>query len=125
KNNRGTYFTLLRCDIALFLNNFELAKSIFNNEASLRVMEQISPNGELTQELKRGTPLGYVKYNLKAFKQLNLIGRKLGYDLLNFRGPKGESLNKAYEWLDKYKKGVSKWTYSSEIGISTPRRTRM
>lgn len=124
-NNRGTYYTLLKCDIALFLDNQKLAAKIFKSEAYKRITDQISSKGEMKSELKRATPLGYLKYNLKAFKQLDNIGNKLGFDLYNYSGPKGESLKKAFEWLDRYKTGQSSWNYSSESGITTPRKSRM
>lgn len=125
KNNRGTYYTLLRCDIAMFLDDRQLAMKIFKNEAFQRVIDQISSQGVMESELRRATPLGYLKYNLKAFKQLDEIGNKLDFDLFNYEGPKGESLKKAFEWLDKYKAGKAVWSYSSETGITTPRRLRM
>lgn len=125
KNNRGTYYTLLRCDIAMFLNDKQRATRIFKNEAYQRVVDQISSQGEMKDELRRATPLGYLKYNLKAFNELDEIGKKLGFDLFNYRGPKGESLKKAFEWLDQYKTGKSVWNYSSEGGITTPRRAMM
>lgn len=124
-NNRGTYYTLFRCDIAMFLNDRELAADIFQNEAFNRVTDQISREGALKAELKRSRPLGYVKYNLKAFQQLNKIGETLGFDLLNYKGPHGESLKNAFEWLDKYKRGETIWHYSFEDDISTYRRSRM
>lgn len=124
-NNRGTYYTLLKCDIALFLGDQKLATKIFKNEAYKRVTDQISNQGKMERELKRATPLGYFKYNLKAFKQLDEIGNKLGFNLYSYSGPKGESLKKAFEWLDKYKTGKWSWNYSSEKGITTPRKARM
>ncbi|WP_159730221.1 alginate lyase family protein [Sphingobacterium sp. 18053] len=125
KNNRGTYYTLLRCDIAMFLNDRKRATRIFKNEAYQRVIDQISNQGEMKDELRRATPLGYLKYNLKAFNELDEIGKKLGFDLFNYNGPKGESLKKAFEWLDRYKTGKLVWNYSSEGGITTPRRAMM
>lgn len=125
KNNRGTYYTLLRCDISMFLNDKQRAEKIFKNEAYQRVIDQISSQGEMKEELRRATPLGYLKYNLKAFSELNEIGKKLGFDLFNYSGPNGESLKKAYGWLDRYKTGKSVWNYSSEGGITTPRRAIM
>ena len=125
QNNRGTYYTLLRCDIAVFLNDIELAKKIFEKEAFKRVIDQISSEGEMKYELRRATPLGYLKYNLQAFDELDEIGKKIGFDLYNYQGPKGQGLKKAFEWLDRYKTGESIWTYSPEVGITNHRRIIM
>lgn len=125
KNNRGTYYTLLRCSIAMFTRNEDRASEIFRKEAFQRVVDQISPEGVLEQELKRVRPLGYIKFNLSAFRQLNEIGKSLGFDLINYEGSRGQSLKKAFEWLKNYGVGKSSWTYSQEAGLSHYRKRKM
>ncbi len=124
-NNRGTYYTLLRCAIALYVDNVDLSRDIFKNEAFKRVDEQISKEGIMSKEISRTLPLGYVKYNLSGFLQLNEIGKKLGFDLLNYRGANGQSLKNALAWLNSFRDQSNVWKYSTERGITTPRLLSM
>lgn len=124
QNNKGTYNTLQRCVYQLFVGQNENAKKTFENEAFMRVDNQISLDGSMPKELRRAVPLGYVKYNLMAFKMLDNLGKTMGYDLLNHTGSKGQSLMKADKWLSKYGEGQLVWKYSKESGVTSMDDTR-
>src|SRR5690606_21910271 len=62
-NNRGTYYTALKCGMYLFTNEKDKAEDIFKSEAFERINKQIESDGSMPLELKRTKPLGYVKYN--------------------------------------------------------------
>lgn len=118
QNNKGTYNTLQRCVYHLFVGQNENARRTFEREAFKRVNDQISSDGSMPQELRRAVPLGYVKYNLMAFKMLDNVGKTMGYDLFDYKGPKGQSLMKANGWLSKYGEGKEIWKYSKESGVT-------
>lgn len=124
QNNKGTYNTLQRCVYHLFVGQNENAKRTFEREAFKRVNDQISSDGSMPQELRRAVPLGYVKYNLMAFKMLDNLGKTMGYNLFDYKGPKGQSLMKANEWLSKYGEGQEIWKYSKESGVTNMDNTR-
>src|SRR5690606_22000144 len=98
-NNVGTYYTVQAVSYALFVDNLDLAKSIFRSQAYRRVDEQINSEGKMPHELKRATPYSYVATNTTGFIQLSILGEKLEEDLWNYKGKNGGSVNMAYNNL--------------------------
>src|SRR5690606_6214338 len=62
----------------------------------------------------RASPWSYITFNLRAFDRLVAISRKLGIELWDYESPDGGSIEKAFEWLVPYAKGVRRWEYSEE-----------
>jgi hypothetical protein len=82
----------------------QLAKTIINN--------QITANGSQPDELARTKSFHYANFNLGAHLRWALISKKVGVDLFKYRGPAGQSLAKATEFLiPAAVDGASKWTY--------------
>ncbi|KAJ6125434.1 hypothetical protein N7471_012751 [Penicillium samsonianum] len=110
-NNHGTFANMQITALALFtgnhslaLNKAKLAKEFINN--------QITPNGSQPQELVRTRSFHYSNFDLTAHLRWALIARKLGVDLFKYKGPQGQTLFKAVNFLvPAATGGVSDWAY--------------
>ncbi|KAL7948810.1 alginate lyase domain-containing protein [Trichoderma barbatum] len=111
QNNHGTFANMQIAALALFTGNrslavarAQLAKSFINS--------QITANGSQPQELARTRSFHYSNFDLTAHLRFALIARKVGVDLFKYKGPQGQTLFKAVEFLiPAAAGGASKWTY--------------
>ncbi|OPB40310.1 hypothetical protein A0O28_0003890 [Trichoderma guizhouense] len=117
QNNHGTFANMQIAALALFTGNIslavqraQLAKSFINS--------QITANGSQPQELARTRSFHYSNFDLTAHLRFALIARKVGVDLFKYKGPQGQTLFKAVEFLvPAAAGGASKWTYP-ELGFT-------
>lgn len=91
-NNIGTYYTVQTVTLAIFLNDINLAKQIYRDQAFLRIDKQIDNQGGLPQETKRHASNDYIAYTADAFVSLKVLGDHLGMDVWNYVGKGGGSL---------------------------------
>lgn len=99
-NNIGTYYTAQVVGYAMYVGDSTLAKRVFEEQAYDRVSSQIDEEGNMPEELARAKPYSYIIFNTEAFIQLDKIGRRLGYDLWNYRGNRGGSIRQAVGHLN-------------------------
>ncbi|KAJ6095186.1 hypothetical protein N7467_002699 [Penicillium canescens] len=110
-NNHGTFANMQITALALFTGNHslaltkaELAKEFINN--------QVTSNGSQPQELARTRSFHYSNFDLTAHLRWALIARKLGVDLFKYKGPQGQTLFKAVNFLvPAATGGASDWAY--------------
>src|SRR5690606_21899821 len=102
--NIGTYYTVQVTAYALFINDRELAKRLFNSQAYNRIDEQIYKGGKMPHELQRATPYTYTSYNTEAFLKLSRLGDKLNEDIWAYSGKNGGSIATAYEQMKSFSK---------------------
>ncbi|KAF7342771.1 Alginate-lyase domain-containing protein [Mycena sanguinolenta] len=117
RNNHGIWALQLRAGIALFLGKHREAKRIAE-EAKHRVNAQITPGGEQPEELKRSASFQYSAFALTAFTRLAMIARHPGVkvDLWRYKGPKGQSIQKAVDYLiPAATEGKKRWHHSGPV----------
>ena len=102
KNNHGTAFDVQLTRYALFIGDYELAKSIINQFAENRLFTQIEPDGSQPLELVRTTALGYSTFNLTHFLDMAQMSKSLNIDLLHQKSKDGRSILKAIDFLVQY-----------------------
>lgn len=113
-NNIGVYYTVQVTTYALFTGQTVLAKEIMTEDYPKRIAGQISATGAMKYELKRATPWNYVKYNLRAWKFLVEVAKKVNIDLWDYVAPDGGSIKKAFYWLIPYALKEKHWDYGKD-----------
>lgn len=110
-NNHGTFANMQITALALFTGNHSLAVSRSQLAKSF-IDNQITANGSQPQELARTRSFHYANFDLCAHLRYALIARKVGVDLFKYKGPQGQSLFKAVDFVVPAAAGGAKeWTY--------------
>ncbi|KAL7793642.1 alginate lyase domain-containing protein [Trichoderma ceciliae] len=117
QNNHGTFANMQIAALALFTGNHSLAVSRSQLAKSF-IDSQITANGSQPQELARTRSFHYSNFDLCAHLRFALIARKVGVDLFKYKGPDGQTLFKAVDFLvPAAAGGASEWTYP-ELGFT-------
>jgi hypothetical protein len=98
-NNHGTYAAMQIAGLALALGQRDLALSMVRDKGEQLINSQIKAGGTQPLELARTRSWHYSNYNLAALTRLATIGRHLGVNLWDYRGPDGQSLFGAVDFL--------------------------
>ncbi|KAJ7169117.1 alginate lyase-domain-containing protein [Mycena crocata] len=110
-NNHGTFALMQSAGLALFVGNTALAKTKVTLMKP-RIDAYITPNGSQPQELARTRSWHYSTFDLVAYTRIAAIGKKVGVDLWGYKGPKGQSIQQAVNFiLPGATGGATKWTY--------------
>ena len=97
-NNHGTFAAMLICALALFTGNREVATKAVERGKTL-IDVQIAPDGSQPEEMDRTCSWHYSNFNLVAFMRLALMGQRLDVDLFGYKGPQGQSIFTAVQFL--------------------------
>lgn len=112
ENNHGTFAAMQKAGIALFVGNKTFAKKTVSDTRS-RINDYIQPNGSQPLELARTRSWHYSTFTLVAYTRLAAIGKKagVGVDLWGYKGPKGQSINAAVDFIVPAATGAKAWAY--------------
>lgn len=99
ENNHGTFMDMQVAALALATGDRALARQIVRDARTKRIDTQIAGDGTQPQELTRTRSWHYSTFSLVAHTRLADIGRHVGVDLWGHRGPDGQSLFRAVEYL--------------------------
>jgi unsaturated chondroitin disaccharide hydrolase len=110
KNNHGTWYDAQLASLALFVGDTALARRVISDAGPGRIARQIAPDGRMPEELARTRPIHYTLFNLEPFARLAELGRHVGVDLWNYKGPNGAGLKQATLFVAPYLDSAVKWT---------------
>ncbi|KAJ5910350.1 hypothetical protein N7504_004993 [Penicillium tannophilum] len=115
-NNHGSFAAMQIAAIALFVGDAARAHDeVLGARAHLAAT--IVPDGSQPEELTRTRSWHYSTFNLLALTRLACVGRKVGVDLWEFEGPKGEgSIARAIDFVIPAAIGSQKWAFP-ELGF--------
>ena len=111
KNNHGTFYDLQLAALAYATGDKDLARRTVLDARAKRIDPQIAADGSQPQELARTRSWHYSTFDLVAYTRLAAIGRHVGVDLWSYRGPDGQSLLKAVDFLLPAATGAKAWAY--------------
>ncbi|HET6357991.1 alginate lyase family protein [Streptomyces sp.] len=111
KNNHGTFHDMQVAALALATGDRDLARKVVLDARGRRIAPQIAADGSQPQELARTRSWHYSTFDLVAYTRLADIGRQVGVDLWAYRGPQGQSLFKAVDYLLPAATGASAWPH--------------
>lgn len=89
----------------------DLARRTVLDAGARRIAPQIAADGSQPQELARTRSWHYSTFDLVAYTRLAAIGRHVGVDLWAYRGPDGQSLFKAVDYLLRAATGAAAWPH--------------
>ncbi|MFH9012040.1 alginate lyase family protein [Streptomyces sp. NPDC017943] len=110
-NNHGTFYDLLLAGLAHATGDVALARRTVLDARGRRIAVQIAPDGGQPQELARTRSWHYSTFTLVAHTRLAAIGRRVGVDLWAYRGPDGQSLSEAVDYLLPAATGAADWPH--------------
>jgi hypothetical protein len=111
KNNHGTFAIMQKAAIALFVGFEETARhEILTLQA--RIEDDFLPDGSQPAELSRTRSWHYSTFNLMAYTRAAEIGLKIGVDLWDYKGSRGQSIHAAVEYLIPAARGDATWSYA-------------
>lgn len=109
-NNHGTFAMMQKAAIAHFLGNDEVARRELLLVRS-RIDDDIEPDGSQLRELDRTRSWHYSNFNLVAYLRAAAIGKKVGVDFWGYKGPRGQSLHRAVEFLVPAATSAETWRF--------------
>lgn len=110
-NNHGTWHDAHVVPAALYSGKRDIALRIIQEVPEKRIGGQIEADGSQPKELARTRPWHYSWFNLQAYARLAVQAKRLGVDLWRAKGPDGQSLKTAVEFLLPYLKKERVWSY--------------
>ncbi|MET7388442.1 alginate lyase family protein [Streptomyces sp. NPDC005529] len=111
QNNHGTFYDMQLAALAYATGDTDLARRTVLAARTLRIAPQMAADGSQPQELARTRSWHYSTFDLVAYTRLAAIGRHVGVDLWSYRGPDGQSLFKAVDYLLPAATGTEPWPH--------------
>jgi hypothetical protein len=99
KNNHGIWYDLTAATIAEFIGDNKVTLEILQNFGSVRIANQIAPDGSQPLETKRTRAWHYSIFNLQPAFELARLAKNQKIDIFNYQSSNGASLKKAIDWL--------------------------
>ncbi|KAH7104517.1 chondroitin AC/alginate lyase [Auriculariales sp. MPI-PUGE-AT-0066] len=97
-NNHAVFYDMQVAALSLSVGKRDQAKSVVSRAKS-RIDEQIAPDSSQPNEAVRTRSWHYHCFNLVAFTRLAQIASHVGVDLWRYKGPKGQGLQKAIQFI--------------------------
>lgn len=110
-NNHGSAYDPIVAGLALYTGDEDLARRTFLEARRLRIDAHFKQDGRQPQELWRTLSFAYSRANLANIFQTAVMAQKLGIDLFDYRGPDGQNLKTALEFLIPFALGDAEWPY--------------
>ncbi|GAA3158580.1 alginate lyase family protein [Streptomyces rameus] len=110
-NNHGTFYDMQLAALAYATGDTALARRTVLDARARRIAPQIAADGSQPQELARTRSWHYSTFDLVAYTRLAAIGRHVGVNLWDYRGPDGQSLFKAVRYLLPAATGGAAWPH--------------
>lgn len=102
KNNHGIWYDYQLATFALFARKPDLAKEVLAGVGKGRIDPQIAADGKLPEELSRTKALHYSYFALEPLVGMAELGPCVGVDLWGYKGPKGQGIRAAYDYLAQF-----------------------
>jgi hypothetical protein len=102
ENNHGIWFDYQLATFALFARKPDLAKSVIAAAGKGRIDPQIEADGKMPRELARTKGLHYSYFALEPLVGMAELGPCVGVDLWGYKGPKGQGIRVAYDYLAQF-----------------------
>lgn len=102
RNNHGIWYDYQLATFALFARQPDLARDVLTSVGSGRIDPQIAPDGKLPEELSRTKALHYSYFALEPLVGMAELGPCVGIDLWGYKGPKGQGIRAAFDYLAQF-----------------------
>ncbi|KOS18594.1 hypothetical protein ESCO_001408 [Escovopsis weberi] len=110
KNNHGVFASMLIAAIALFLGDEQAARHEVL-KVQRGIDEAVEPDGAMPHELGRTRSWHYTTFTLTALTRLAMMAPRVGVDLWNYEGPRGQGILRAVEFVLPAATGAEGWGF--------------
>lgn len=110
-NNHGTWYDAQVVGFALFVDDRQTARRIFELSVPKRLAAHLSPEGLQPHELARTLSFDYSCFNLEAIFKLAQFGEQLGVDLWYFQLAGRDVIRAALDYLAPYADPSKCWPH--------------
>lgn len=114
KNNHGTFYDVQTIYLALYTEQYQIAKEIATQFTFRRLLSQVNPDGSMPQEIARTRPLFYSVYNLHAMFLVANLAEKVDVDIWK-NGDESSRLRTALDFLIPYADTEKDWPKPSVV----------
>lgn len=102
ENNHGVWYDYQLATFALFARKPDLARSVIAAAGKERLDPQVDADGKMPKELARTRGLHYSYFTLEPFVGMAELGPCVGVDLWGYKGPKGQGIRVAFDYLGQF-----------------------
>ena len=102
QNNHGIWYDYQLATFSLFARRPDVARTVIAGARKARIDPQIEPDGKMPRELARTRGLHYSYFALEPLVGMAELGRCVGVDLWTYKGPKGQGIRAAFDYLAPY-----------------------
>lgn len=102
ENNHGIWYDYQLADFALFAREPDIAKAMIAAAGKDRIDPQVEPDGKMPKELARTRGMHYSYFALEPLVGMAELGPCVGVDLWGYKGPKGQGIRAAYDYLAQF-----------------------
>lgn len=110
-NNHGSWYHAQAMRIALYLDDEQAARELYDNVRKKLIPHQIMPDGIQPEELARTNAFHYSIFNLHALAMIARMGESLDADLWHYHDADGGGMQAAAEYLLPFVRGTAKWPH--------------
>lgn len=101
-NNHGIWYDYQLATFALFARQPDLARKVIAAAGKARINPQVEADGKMPKELARTKGLHYSYFALEPLVGMAELGPCVGVDLWGYKGPKGQGIRVAYQYLAQF-----------------------
>ncbi len=123
KNNHATWYYAQIGLYAAFTGREADVRPVYEERLPVLAQQQFGPDGSQPFEIRRTRSMHYSAYNLTAWEDIVVLGRRMGLDYYRDSDPVGERIQAGLHYLARYTPGDSEWPHP-EIRAS-PERYRL
>jgi hypothetical protein len=123
-NNHGVFYDFFLAHFALFAGAASVTRDIAEAFPQYRLARQMDRQGRFIAELKRTRSWHYSVFVLDGSARLATIAECVGQNLWEAELADGRSLNRGFEFLDKYSARLAEWPFP-DLDLSSGKTARM
>jgi hypothetical protein len=109
-NNHGLWYDSQLLHYGLFARRVDVARQVVDTFPA-RLTAQMDADGKLPEELSRTRSFHYSLYALEPAFNVADLATCLGSDLWHWRSPKGQSLQRATDFVARFRHDPASWPY--------------
>lgn len=102
QNNHGIWYDYQLATFSLFARRPDLAKATIAGAGKARIDPQIDADGKMPKELARTRGMHYSYFAIEPLVGMAELGPCVGVDLWGYKGPKGQGIRAAFDYLAPY-----------------------
>lgn len=110
-NNHGLWYEVTRQALIMYLGDYEYLREVIVNKLYPRIESQMEPDGSFPHELARTLGLHYSTFVMEALCISDIMAKKAGLNVWDFKTTSGKTLVNAIEYLKPFWQNPETWPH--------------